>query len=474
MSALSEVNIPSEILSSIIEYLPPSTLRNVRLVNKALSNTASRVLFRTVHLKVDLTSFDRLAAISKHNDLRNHVEELYYNGNESNPDAAMQGIEQWLESDFGRGVGLYPEIKRDFLESSSQIELQEFYLNFCRHIFGVERLKEGDNEARFLFKALSRFPRLARIWYSEESVLLGRSISVGEIMSRQTLAARTLSLPRPNPHSHGYPDRFWRLMSVIRDIGPSLHLKKLQCSCLGDGIFTKSYLDAMRDLSYGNDLQELDLEFKFSDNHPQERPASQIFRMLKMLINIRTVHLCLRNTRPAKRFADDIEVPPIFPNDLHWQYLVELKLQRVCISQSSFEAVLTNHSNTLQVLELSCITLINRSRSPTPCQALWIEMLYFMNLTLTLRHIRLYEFFEADFELWEAPGYYIESGSSLCSVPVPGSLIYRIEQFVLGEGQSPFTPRIKEAENTEPLEYPETLWVWDHDDTWLLGNMPDD
>ncbi|KFY80511.1 hypothetical protein V499_00635 [Pseudogymnoascus sp. VKM F-103] len=152
---------------AVNECLDRPDLRNVRLLHRAFDNAARRILFRTIFLKVNLHSFGKLSKISEHETLRHYVEVFIYDGRELEF-AEGSGYEEWLHHTAAGGIGI-PTDKRDkFLARFSQQQLHEYYFNFCRYVRLVQGpILQGDNEIKWLLKAIRRFPRLSVVEYAE-------------------------------------------------------------------------------------------------------------------------------------------------------------------------------------------------------------------------------------------------------------------------------------------------------------------
>ena len=69
-------NLPTEILHEVCKYLSPDDLRNVRYVNRCLSNVAAISFFRSVHVWVEAASLQKLQAITAHHPFRRYITEF--------------------------------------------------------------------------------------------------------------------------------------------------------------------------------------------------------------------------------------------------------------------------------------------------------------------------------------------------------------------------------------------------------------
>ena len=128
-------DVPPEIISLVCEYLLRPDLRNIRLVNRDFNVSAQRVLFRTIFLKVNHPSFDRLWNISEHKILRRYVEVITYGGRElesPNPNS----FKGWLRYRGAEGLGLFNKREEFLVQFSGQ--LRNYYGNFVKYS-GVHR-----------------------------------------------------------------------------------------------------------------------------------------------------------------------------------------------------------------------------------------------------------------------------------------------------------------------------------------------
>ncbi len=75
---LGHASVPAELLNAIVQNLPVSDLKNVRLVCKHLAVVASQSLFQTVYISTQLRDRENLAFISDHPIFRHNVKEIVY------------------------------------------------------------------------------------------------------------------------------------------------------------------------------------------------------------------------------------------------------------------------------------------------------------------------------------------------------------------------------------------------------------
>ena len=128
-------DVPLEIVSLVCEYLLRPDLRNICLVNRDFNVAAQRVLFRTIFLKVNRPSFDRVWNISEHKILRRYVEVITYGGRElesPNPNS----FKGWLRYRGAEGLGLFNKREEFLVQFSGQ--LRNYYGNFVKYS-GVHR-----------------------------------------------------------------------------------------------------------------------------------------------------------------------------------------------------------------------------------------------------------------------------------------------------------------------------------------------
>jgi hypothetical protein len=74
--SISLSDLPNEVLYLIMEPLTISDLRNLRLVSKAIVETATPALFRSVTFTPSMNSIARIESIARHKQLRNSVQQI--------------------------------------------------------------------------------------------------------------------------------------------------------------------------------------------------------------------------------------------------------------------------------------------------------------------------------------------------------------------------------------------------------------
>ena len=334
-------DIPPEIVSSFCECLDRPDLRNVRLLNRGFDNAARRMLFRTIILKVNLYSFDKLSKISEHETLRHYVEVFIYDGRELKL-AGGSSFEEWLHDTAATGLGIITDEKRkEFLAQFSQEQLHEYYFNFCRYVRLVQGpILQGGNEIKCLLKAIRRFPRLSVVEYAEneQSLEEGRELQPMSLFS--PLAQKTLAEPES---TWGVWDRhFWVLVcAVFRSQHPQ-QVKELRGEMLGYESLRKAE-QVISQLKMES-IQFLCLEFR-SEYDKSQTSTRSLATLIKRAPNLTSLRLSYGDHPTIIRTR-------LFDTFLHWKHLRNLSLQNLVLSPSHLQQLLQRHSTTLLSLEL--------------------------------------------------------------------------------------------------------------------------
>ncbi|KFZ17825.1 hypothetical protein V501_01534 [Pseudogymnoascus sp. VKM F-4519 (FW-2642)] len=460
-------DIPPEILSSFCECLERPDLRNVRLLNRAFDNAARRILFRTIFLKVNLHSFWKLAKISEHETLRQYVEIFIYDGRELEL-AEGSGFEEWLHDTAATGMGIITDKKREeFLARFSQQQLHEYYFNFCRYVrFFQGKILQGDNEIKWLLKAMRRFSRLSVVEYAENEQSLEEGRELQPMSFFSPLAQRTLAEPE---NGWGVSDtHFWVLVCAVFGSQHPQQVTALRGEML-DHENMRKVEHVIPQLNLES-IQLLCLEFKSEGVFKIEDDMSKI--STRSLATLLTRAPNLTSLRLSYGSHPTICRNRLFDPSLHWKHLTNLSLQSLALSPSHFQQLLQRHSTTLLSLELSNMDLEQRDNEiyEGSAQALWITMIKFLSHSMSLKQIKLIGSFETNTnEAWSTYG---DGDISVCRPRQDGCLLSRIEHFIIHGGLCPFMLKM-DASYNEEFWNPKHSWTWEEDDTWRFVVLDD-
>ncbi|ELR10084.1 hypothetical protein VC83_07588 [Pseudogymnoascus destructans] len=466
-------DIPPEILSLFCECLDQQDLRNVRLLNRAFDNAARRILFRTIFLKVNLHSFGKLSNISEHETLRHYVEVFIYDGRELEF-AEGSAFEEWLHHTAATGIGMLSDTRDKFLARFSQQQLHEYYFNFCRYVRLVQGpILQGDNEIKWLLKAMRRFPRLSVVEYAEnEQGFKDDDRELQPMSFFSPLAQETLAEPE---EGWGRWDKhFWALVcAVFRSENPQ-QVKQLRGEML-DYESLRKVEKAIPQLTLKN-IQLLCLEFT-SEDHMSQASTRSLAALLKRAPNLTSLRLSYGDHLRSLENISTSFRSRLFDTSLHWKHLTNLSLQNLALSPSYLQQLLQRHSTTLLSLELSDMALQRGNETiEGGARALWITMIQFLSQSMSLKRIKLIGRFTTDTnEAWSTCG--AGEDGSVCPPRQDGCLISRIEHFIIHGGLCPFTLRKPErlydvhmdASHNEGPWIPKHSWSWEEDDTWRFA-----
>ncbi|CAD6592581.1 MAG: hypothetical protein ASARMPREDX12_006257 [Alectoria sarmentosa] len=174
--------LPPELADKVCSYLPRSSdIANIRLVSRFWNNVATPRLLPTVHLIFHPDSFERLAAISRHPVISQHVTHLFY---EPDALAVYEPQRDWnadiLSCDLpikAPAVPAYGAVNREYLayqcarvkhaqDPCLQLRRDERdrgYIEYQRLFSAQDQLRKQDFGALVFLDAFSRLPKLVSI-----------------------------------------------------------------------------------------------------------------------------------------------------------------------------------------------------------------------------------------------------------------------------------------------------------------------
>jgi hypothetical protein len=475
-------NLPPEITTNICKHLTHASLRCARFISRAFNHVGRQLLFQTIYLKFNLSSFDKLAAISEDEELRHLVEQLSYCGIELNDKSALHGFEEWLKTGAAYGLEYLRHSlgvpmpweeswKEPFLKQYTSQELQKCHVHCCRYLFGQERLLKGDNEHKFLVTALRRFPRLSSVEYNlepevplyrDETGTLGHEAmflnAARQYIELQPVARSILAIPVTR-YEQTDP-RFWRLLESLQTIG-SVKLKEVRAQSMGFCLFQGSVIPGLSNLT--KEVQLLHLGFVLNECNGGDECFSRLNTFLAQFVRLKELRFSSGDYEPLKSGWIEFVQTSVFPDTLHWDHLATLALSGMGLSTVCLRDLLQKHSKTLRSLELSNMAIYETTPTISGLyKSLWILMIQTISESLSLAHMRFFGLFESHhtgcFERWRAP-----DKSEYGTVHPEISLIRRIELYITDNGQCPFSPR---EVVTVGSANPKIFWVWEEDHTW--------
>ena len=468
-------NIPLEIASLVCECLSRPDLRNTRLVNRELNTAAQRVLFRTIFVKVNRPSFDRLSNISQHTTLRHYVEAIIYDGREVEwPE--NRNFEGWLRERAVEGIGVPSDKREEFLARFSEEQLRNYFSSYCEYMQFVQGpVLEGDNEMKWLREAAGQFPRLSTIEYAETELDQqdGRELEPMSLFS--PLAQQILVEPQMG---WGLWDKhFWILVMSMFSIQCHPKVTELRGEMIDHEDMAK-WNQIIHRLDMRN-LQLLSLEFVYI-NSSSPAPNRAINSFLMRAPNLRSLQLHLWDYPAIHPNPADFPRTGLFEYRLQWKHLRELSLSHMVLSPLRLQQLLQRHSQTLRSLELSHMTLHHGSDTVSGgARALWISMIMFLSQSMSLKHVNFSGYFTTDTnEAWSTIGRKM-TNVDISPPRFEGCLLSRIEHFIIYGGPCPFTPKAPKTLSDLDIDsshdvrswIPEHSWTWQEDDTWIFASF---
>jgi hypothetical protein len=418
-------DLPPELISSVCEYLQDRTdLRNVRLLNPAFNGAARRILFHTLYLTVNLSSFEKLQKIARHETLRYLVEVIDYDGVEL-ARFRIPRFKKWLDEHATYGMGIPRDKRAQFLARFTQEQLHTYHDNFCRFLGGQERLLEAGNVLTWLTEALRGLPRLSVLNLIEMPTM--EPISDPELQPLEAwapLARQILAEPvefdaedKPRNQHFGelllaavcctfYNKHFKSLRTVNKWLISRSSQSKLEYphrvrEIHGRALDPETFhvlFDIIPQLAL-EDLEGLSLEFFFlSSDSPSNNAA--IVQLLQHTSELQSLRISFSDF-PDMDYPEKFHLTTLLDSDFQWSCLKHLSLQSLVTETSRLKSLLIRHSKTLRSLELSHITLHCRENGGgwalkglerTP----WISTIHLLSEQMSLESIKLEGYFASD------------------------------------------------------------------------------
>ena len=169
--------IPQEVVDSIIELLPVADLKNSRFISPSWnSDYARRCLFRTVVLRMNLLSYQKLQTIARHKPFGTYIEYIIYDLRTVEVNPADQGLTRWKKNIAGTGLGLQRQAITRLVKQCSVGQVEMCHRNFCRYIDGQELVESVQDETLIFATLLYDLPNLKGVEYSYRKKAIDHSI----------------------------------------------------------------------------------------------------------------------------------------------------------------------------------------------------------------------------------------------------------------------------------------------------------
>lgn len=385
--------IPPEVAHTICSYLPLGgpDIANLRLVSRFWTDVATPRLLPRVHLIFHLDSFKRLAAISNHSVISQHVTHLFYE-----PDALRlyESQQEWENDILGSSSAIEipsePEpgaSERDYhvynracvkyaQDPRHQLQKDQSYMGYRRLLVGQERLQEQNYGASIISDALSRMPKLYSISMSlgcismPSSLYLCKGFKVGFERPYGDVshgpAARILQFRSMLLGSHHAGRQLTRLVigglnwQFLRDETESMSMMK-------QSLRQMRVLDL--NITNGNSSDEVEIGVGVSEC--REYLANHaLCEFIKAAPDLESLSIAFRYSSGGSTRLKHIVC------DQQWTKLKRVEFEGIDATQTDLANFCTRHASTLKHLGLSAMRLLERGS--------WVSTLEAIQKTLSL------------------------------------------------------------------------------------------
>lgn len=439
---------PPEIMDEICQQLAAPELKAARLVCRSFNPVAEKYLFRQILVKINLSSFRKLAFISRHPTLCHHVRMVHYDGKLL--PRKFRNRNSWLRGGIGYIVAPFktdPVKYTNAVEFQNQltlVELEYHHMQYCAFLDSQDRLL-GENEETWLADAFACFKNLESVVYGEttKDCLLHATCRQKKSMNWRTMsttAKETLIEPQSHIDTESNAFSFAALLEASR--AEPGRVKSIEASVTWPILALKpsAFADSARTLRH--------LTLEVSWFHGQ---GSWTGDHLAMIIGSASMLQTLRlSIKRHESFKNNDMLPSVELEDLlvyrgHWPCLETFRMTGIVASDSALRKFLEAHANTLRSLEL-CDT----SLCPLSSES-WVAMIAFLQQSLHLTHIHFDGCLWSVNDCWEArtEHYYERHPGKLPRpiIPFPQDCLKKkIERYIVYGGQCPlrYTDETKE------------------------------
>jgi hypothetical protein len=456
--AQSIIHFPPEVMDLVCEYLPRPGLRVLRTASKSVQLGAERVLFRTIYLQFNLTSFERLQKITDHPRICRFVRFLDYDGRQVDPDSIGEGVEKWVQLNAGCGMGLWGGRKEKFMEQFNAEDLKGFYISYLKYSSGQEFLLQDGNARRLLSNNIAKLPGLQGVRYSATSIYKHRK-NIPLFQELSPIAQWILQ--EPDGRKAQELDNFWQLVEPFCSLAKSPQLVSIRGSDLEVATWNKTADTLSKHFQSLGSLRHLSLDFEFE--HDQLWSMSGLSKLLAHLPALESLRLSF-DYIPIEGTSANLE--DFIDTSRPWTSLRKLSLQAVNASDKVLRELLTRHANTLSWLELTHINLREPGHEQTyddeegggPKQGSFLELFQFLREAMSLDHVRFNgNLLNSWDEAWVSPELeYEEEYPYNC-------LKYRIERFITKGEPFPFREL---SDDDKGVGFYGVPFAYEQDDSW--------
>lgn len=458
-----------EILTEICGLLSRPDLKNIRQVARRWAKAAQPALFRTLFLRINLESFERLQDISRHSTFSKYVRKISYDGRVLEESAAREGYLHWLRCSAGAGLGLVWEAQSELIAQVDDRELERCYINYLHAVFGQEYILRRNNEKEMLVDALERLPNLSAVEYVVPSKRgTGLSRRAPPLDSLNPRARQILAEPEDYHRYEESDGHFWALWQSACLAGHAQKLRTVQGSHLHLTRWNATAAESLQDCSEAlSTLQQLSLEFELDQR--SEGDATTLASIMARVPSLQFLRLSF------DQFSWDnpsavIRLPQVIGPTIQWKHLRSLSLQAITATEGCLRSLLLRHGSSLRSLELSNMELGDADIPGQTRRGSWIHLIHFLSEMLSLEYVRFDGCFSNSWdEGWVTRDAEEERrfGATHHIPYADDCLKYRIESYITHGGVSPFTARIGKK-NYEDYFSHGLPWSFSEDDSWMF------
>ena len=376
----------------------------------------------------------RLRLIADHPEIRNHVKSLCYDPRLFLNSGLCEDLKRWNsavcrhEYDYTT----YPFI-REYADKAERKTLQAHYERYCTLVRSDEPMQDHEVETQELISGFTRLPHFREvcfIFHEERCPLSFRRLS--------SIIQETLICPKS---VHGWLDgeKFTALLEAAH--AAQIPLKSVKAFGVPWSVFQQSKETSSMMASATKACQHLAI-----DVDPYDDPGDGIgdgrgslANVISSSTSLHTLEISLGQLKQCPWDEKNLvaTLSEIIDPQIHWPYLKRLKLQALAATDVRLKNLLTRHTTTLRSLELVHFKLEPYQLDGKDCHGSWIEIIVFLEGSLSLESVRLEgELSNGSDEWWWA--YDSGDSDSRYGYPQKGpSLNHRIKTFIVEGGQCP-------------------------------------
>ncbi|KAH9212888.1 hypothetical protein DL95DRAFT_463547 [Leptodontidium sp. 2 PMI_412] len=460
-------SLPLEVFTMIFAPLSRSDLIALSLTSHKLRSAACTLLFKTIHLKVNLKSFARLQRIASHPVYSSHVRTILYDGRrlfDLGSKAFEEDLDGWVRRHACTGFGFQSvSLEKILVSRFTNEQLKVFHQNFLMHVQGQRHIKTRNNEKVMLVEAMRRLPGLTGVAYYTKRLEDYKTLEDFSLSEMSLVAQETLVEPFETCFVN--ENHFWSLFDAASSttIG---NLRTLKGSNLGFNAWARDAVKYEEQFKKLSTVENLELEYLYQ--RMAGEGVSVLSRFLGRCPSLRSLRISFHTLILTRLTIGDStsanNLATIIPNDHCWKYLTHLSLQAISTTQVDLQGLLLKHAPTLHSLELRDILFLPSSPSS------WVSVFHFMRRSLKLKTVKfggaLYNGRE---ENWSISDDY-KDDSLVFTKPCIRS---QVEEYVTNRNHYfPFSPFLGGGSSSWGMEWQMRRWstvglMWDDmDGSW--------